>query len=297
METKHIKYRFSPSSSAGRLALVFSLISAALIGVIYWPVFAKIAKTESPDLTLVRMAWVYGVLIASLVLFGLFSLWIGHRSMVFPALFCLPVCGYYVIEKIGVLQYLLFNGDGGILAVYGNNAEYFSGRNLAWVIGTAAAALIALVAVLSVVCNGGKARGFARLMLVLTAVFRVMFAVYDVRTNYQAAFDKGGITGADYTNAILLHAAAIVFFFNLAMLAIELHPVTEEQPQPAPQPMQPAPVVPQPEQPQPEPQPIQPQVEQPQVEQPQAEQPLPEQSQTEQPQTEQPEQPQPPEGE
>lgn len=247
METRRIKYRFSPNSSAHRLTLLLALVSAALIGSVYWPVFVKFKNTPKPDSTLERMVWVYGILIASLLLFGLFSAMIGRHSMAFPALFCVPVCIYYAIEKIGVLQYLIFGNEGGIFGVYAKYSDYFSGRNLVWVIAAAAAALIAMFAMLSIVYNGGNSRGFAMFTVVVAAIFRVLFAIYDIRANYQPAFDKGGISSTDYTYAILLQAAAVIFFFTLAVLAIELHrtfdeeqeqPETHEQPTPQPEPVQ-----------------------------------------------------------
>lgn len=242
MENRRIKYRLTKTSSAPAITCALSLIAAALVGVVYWPVFVKyFAAPASADLTLTMMTWVYGALIGCYVLFGLCTALLGKKTMILSALFATPVFIYYIIEKCGALFALL--GGKSLTAVYAESPDYFSGRNLAYIIAAAAFVLVALISFWSIIFNKGRSRGFAMFLIILAAVARVLFALYDVRANYQPLADAGTLDGTSYIYQILLHAAAVIFFFTLMVLAIELRRhYIDEQPVPAPPVAAPEPV-------------------------------------------------------
>ena len=255
MEKRRIKYRLTKSSSAPSVTLVLSLISAALIAVVYWPALYKyFTQPAAADLTLTRMAWVYGTLIGCYVLFGIFTALLGKKTMVLSAIVSLPIFIFYIIEKCGPLYEILTPNAKGLAGVYADNPAYFSGRNLAYIIAAAVFALLALVCFWSIIFNRGRSRTFAMFVIFVCAVARVLFALYDVRINYQPLADAGTMDGKAYILQILLHVAAVIFFFILAVLAIELrrHFPDEEKaaaaaavptaaPTSAPAPAQPAP--------------------------------------------------------
>ncbi len=239
METRRIKYRLTKSSSAPSVTLVLSLISAALIAVAYWPALYKYFTAPlAADLALTRMAWVYAALIGSYLLFGIFTALVGKKTMVLSAIFSLPIFIYYIIEKCGPLYEILTPNAKGLVGVYADNPAYFSGRNLAYIIAAAVFALLALVCFWSIIFNKGRSRTFAMFVIFICAVARVLFALYDVRANYQPLADAGSLDGKAYILQILLHVAAVVFFFALAVLAIELrrHFPDEEKAAAAPAP-------------------------------------------------------------
>lgn len=223
METRRIKYRLTKSSSAPSITLALSLISAALIAVAYWPALYKyFTAPAAADLTLTRMTWVYGTLIGCYLLFGIFTALLGKKTMVLSAIVSLPIFIYYIIEKCGPLYEILTPNAKGLAGVYADNPAYFSGRNLAYIIAAAVFALLALVCFWSIIFNRGRSRTFAMFVIFVCAVARVLFALYDVRINYQPLADAGTLDGKAYILQILLHVAAVIFFFILAVLAIEL---------------------------------------------------------------------------
>ncbi|MDO4566236.1 MAG: hypothetical protein Q4B42_02785 [Oscillospiraceae bacterium] len=223
MEQKHIKYRLKPDSSASGVSAALLLIAAALVCVVYWPVFVKYAQAPaSADARLKMMLYIYGGLAACFILAALFTGLLGKKTMLLTALFITPIGLYYTVEKLGVTQWLVFGNENGLAGVWTENAEYFSGRNLAYIAITAAFALITLSCFWSIVCNKGKSRTFAMFVIIVAAAARVLFALYDVRVNWQPLLESGAIGSADYTYAILLHIAALLFFLTMTVLAIQL---------------------------------------------------------------------------
>ncbi|MEG0751401.1 MAG: hypothetical protein RR998_09365 [Oscillospiraceae bacterium] len=223
METRRIKYRIQPTSSATGIAAALSVMSACCLGVVYWSVFAKYYTARpNADHTLTAMTVMYGVVIGCLLLFALFTGALGKRTMAVSAMLAMPVCLYYAIEKSGIRQMLLFPNAKGVFGVYADNANYFSGENLGYIVITSLFAIFAMISFWSIVFNHGRPRGFATFMLVIAAIVRVLFAIHDVRANALPLLESGVYTTAEFAFAILGHTAAVLFFMTLMILAIEL---------------------------------------------------------------------------
>ncbi len=222
-ETKRFKNRIKKESGLPATATVLAVLALGCVCGVYWPVFARFnAGGMQTDPTVYPMTVIYGLLFSALLLYTLFTGLFAKRSLIPAAICAVPVFLYYFIEKVGVLEYLVFHTSQDLFFVYENNPSYYSGQNLLWIILAAVFSLLAMFAFLTLCFHKKKGKILNTVIILVAFVVRAYYAYYHLAHNEFVLYKAGTYSLADISYAVLGHVASVLFFGSVLLLAFAM---------------------------------------------------------------------------
>ncbi len=220
---KRYKNRIKPDSGAPSAAAILLVLALGGLSATYWPVFAKaFSGGGGTDPVAQLLAVVYGVLLAGVLLFAIFTGALGKKTMIPAALCAVPVFLYYFIEKAGVLEFIVFYPDKDLFFVYENNPVYFSGQNLLWIMLGAFASLFSMIAFLLLCFQKKKGRMFQKTVIVVAFAIRLYAGCYHLIHNEFVLYNSGVYKLADIFYAVLGQVCGALFFLAVVVLTFAM---------------------------------------------------------------------------
>ncbi|MEG2233561.1 MAG: hypothetical protein RRZ42_02885 [Oscillospiraceae bacterium] len=223
MEIKKIKNTIGRESSMPSVATVLALMALGCVCAIYWPVFAKFNSGGAvADPTVYPLTVIYGVLFSAMLFYVIFTGALVKKTLILSGLFSIPIFLYYFIEKIGVLEYIVFHADKDLFFVYESNPVYYSGENLFWIVMASLFSLFAMFSFVSLCFHKIKFRIFNIIVVVTAFCVRTYFSIYHLQHNEFVLYHNGTYALSDITYAVLGHLAGVLFFASAVILVLAM---------------------------------------------------------------------------
>lgn len=216
-----VKYQLRKDAVSPFVSAMFGLISAVLLGVIFWPLFVQYLSSGTYDGAPLSglTALFYCILIGFTLLFSLFTAIAAKRSLAVVAFMALPVSLFYFLDVSGLRSTILFFDADNVFSYYRETAPVFRGW---WVFVAVVAVSILLAAYSFIKIALNKART-KNVGVVINCINAVLWGVYGIihvvgielqHFNLDADFSS-----RDLFYAILYYLAGTFFFAAVAVLA------------------------------------------------------------------------------
>lgn len=215
-----VKYLMRKESSSPFIAATFALISAVLLGVIFWPVFVQFLSGgtyEGAPLTGLTTAF-YCVLIGFTLLFALFTALSAKHTLVMAAFCALPVSLFYMLDVSGLRQTILFFDADNVFHYYRDTQPVFRGW---WFFASVFAVVIFVAArsFIKIALNKSRTKSVGFLINCLAAALWTVYAIIHIVGVELPLFRQGdGFVTRDFIYAIMYYLAGAFFFVAVTIL-------------------------------------------------------------------------------
>lgn len=217
-----VRYQLRKESVAPIVASIFSLISAILLIVIYWPVFVQYLSGgtyEGAPLTGLTVIF-YSILILFLLLFALFTATSAKKTLVPSSICALFVFLFYFLDVSGLRNTILFFDADNVFHYYRETKALFNGW---WFFVAVVAIFIAVTSrcYLRIAFHKARTKNVGVIISCVTSVLWVIYSLIRFIDVDLHTFRQGiDFTSRDLLYAIMYYLAGALFFVSVTMLFV-----------------------------------------------------------------------------